>query len=517
MQPSSFQQAVINAVSTPGHMLIDAFAGSGKTSTLKMIAKELRARGFRGTIQYLAFSNEIAKEVKPKLEPYNVDVRTCHSWGNQAIVGKLGFGTYAIEKGKMVAVIRQVAQVRLEQEGIPWRSFFDGIKPYDCGRLVDILRLWWKPLTPGQVERAIDHCGLVVAGDWLDSYLVLLTDILLESIKVGGANTEIIDYVDMLAYPLRNKWALKAADIIMVDECQDLSPVMLAMLKTAAKRGSKIIAVGDEKQAIFGFAGGDEESIDRIVEAFSPARFSLPICYRCPNVVLHWARDYVPEIQGTGKEGVQGEIPAYQLIDKAEGGDLVLSRTNAPLVQLMFQFIAQGKIAKIKGRDYSGYMLSIISNVEKLGDWESFEQDLFGWYRKEFDRIPEDDKDKQDRLTDVFECLLGVHNSKKFSSYDHFKEYIAQMFVDKVTPNTVLLCSFHRSKGLEAERVYLLEGKKGLHPPGQSQEANLVYVAITRSLKELYKVPYMSQEDLAVELTKKIATLETQSLEKVTF
>jgi superfamily I DNA/RNA helicase len=54
----------------------------------------------------------------------------------------------------------------------------------------------------------------------------------------------------------------------------------------------------------------------------------------------------------------------------------------------------------------------------------------------------------------------------------------------------VLLSSVHRAKGLEAESVFILEPEKMPHPMAQlewelSQEYNIKYVALTRSLDKL--------------------------------
>jgi superfamily I DNA/RNA helicase len=73
------QQAV--SFSKSGHSLkIEAFAGTGKTTTLNAIAKEFAPK--RGL--YLAFNKSIAEEAKSHF-PLNMDCRTAHSLAFRAV------------------------------------------------------------------------------------------------------------------------------------------------------------------------------------------------------------------------------------------------------------------------------------------------------------------------------------------------------------------------------------------------------------------------------------------------
>lgn len=69
---------------------------------------------------------------------------------------------------------------------------------------------------------------------------------------------------------------------------------------------------------------------------------------------------------------------------------------------------------------------------------------------------------------------------------------ITEMFTDDKNRPGVRLSSIHKAKGLEAERVFLLEpeGASVPHPMARSkqakeQEYHLRYVAITRAINEL--------------------------------
>src|SRR5262249_28740637 len=64
---------------------------------------------------------------------------------------------------------------------------------------------------------------------------------------------------------------------------------------------------------------------------------------------------------------------------------------------------------------------------------------------------------------------------------------IDKLFSDTNPGTRIVLSSVHRSKGLEAERVWIYE--PGLMPSSNDQqELNLLYVALTRAKSELYFV-----------------------------
>ena len=73
-KPTPEQHAVVDAVLGGGHLKIKAYAGAGKTSTLRLIADRLP--GKRGS--YLAFNKEIAQHARRGFPP-NVSARTVHS------------------------------------------------------------------------------------------------------------------------------------------------------------------------------------------------------------------------------------------------------------------------------------------------------------------------------------------------------------------------------------------------------------------------------------------------------
>lgn len=80
MKPTAEQAAIVEAARSQKDLVIQAGAGTGKTSTLKMVA---RALGRRPAI-YVAYNKAIATEAAAGF-PEHVMCRTAHSLAFQAI------------------------------------------------------------------------------------------------------------------------------------------------------------------------------------------------------------------------------------------------------------------------------------------------------------------------------------------------------------------------------------------------------------------------------------------------
>lgn len=84
--PSRYQQAILDAVLNDScNILVDAKAGSGKTSTLKLIQHALAQRGEKCTI--LAFNKHIVSELEKKIQDANMcNIATISSMGLKFLI-----------------------------------------------------------------------------------------------------------------------------------------------------------------------------------------------------------------------------------------------------------------------------------------------------------------------------------------------------------------------------------------------------------------------------------------------
>ena len=78
-RPTPQQQAAVEAFTAGAHVVLQAGAGSGKTSTLQLLGEATRRRG-----RYLAFNKSIATEAQRRF-PRTVTASTVHKLGYAAV------------------------------------------------------------------------------------------------------------------------------------------------------------------------------------------------------------------------------------------------------------------------------------------------------------------------------------------------------------------------------------------------------------------------------------------------
>ena len=141
--------------------------------------------------------------------------------------------------------------------------------------------------------------------DLLNSFLVHCLDISLKD-KFN------IDFDDMLLYSLDKGIYFKKYDYIFVDEVQDLNRIQIAILKKMIRKG-RLIAVGDPKQAIYGFRGSDSESFFNVKKSFNCKELPLSVSYRCPKLIVEEAKKIVPYItSGKSESGLVETLETYK-------------------------------------------------------------------------------------------------------------------------------------------------------------------------------------------------------------
>lgn len=92
----------------------------------------------------------------------------------------------------------------------------------------------------------------------------------------------------------RSPESAPAPKLLLVDEYQDTSKAQDAFL--AALGAARIVRVGDVKQAIYGFRGGDPDLLHRHLEAAGRRAFRLPANFRSSPQVVALANRYVEEV-----------------------------------------------------------------------------------------------------------------------------------------------------------------------------------------------------------------------------
>ena len=307
------QQEIVH--DTAPHLIVEARAGTGKTTVLIEGLKILKSVGLAGTkaepsgwtdeqlakmtplrpsvqqravwesiylsagvaktICFVAFNKTIAAELKRRV-PEGVDAMTMHSMGLRALRAYLKCRpTFGVLHPQSVLGVNQYRV----------REIISGIGLNNRPRLL---------LTPEEmkpVERLVSLCkmnlvldGVGTATAGYEESMRMKLEILASQydVDLNGNEREVFDLVprvlerckdvardgcvdfdDMIWLPIVLDLDVYRYDLLLVDEAQDLNRCQQQL---ALKAGRRLILIGDPKQAIYGFAGADSKSMARMEE-----------------------------------------------------------------------------------------------------------------------------------------------------------------------------------------------------------------------------------------------------------
>ncbi len=498
-KPSPRQEAIYHWGRTKlGCAIVVAVAGSGKTTTIIQLAS-LFPRSKR--MLFIAFNKDIVVELGSGL-PDGCMARTFNSigfWGwrkwldaRRTRRGK-GKAQFALDEKKCSAILTKFSDqfdpLFLDENWEQINKLVSLGKSYGicpasikAGRtlLLDMDESW---------QELIDKHDLDVAPRDTREVLRATRMVLDQSLR----EPEWIDYDDQLYMPVVYQCRMPQFDVVLVDEAQDASPVNRALLHMLLKPEGRLIAVGDPYQSIYGFRGADTGSMRKIKQEFKAVELPLDVSYRCPQNVVAYAQQLVPIIKPaeTAAWGSVTSLPWYIPTD-FKPGDSVVCRLTAPLVILAYRLIGNGVKAMLKGRDIAGGLVKIIEKLKPNGieGDNGLYAKLEEWEEKE--RLKWIEKDREDRAQTVTDKAKTIRAFIEGCGQRTVPKLIAAMnalFSDNENPD-VMLSTIHRAKGLEADRVFILDDALMPSPYAKQdwqreQELNLAYVAYTRPKKEL--------------------------------
>lgn len=314
-----------------------------------------------------------------------------------------------------------------------------------------------------------------------------------EVLKKSIAMTNVFDFDDQIYMPLKYDIALPQFDNLMVDESQDLSPSQIELITRVAK--NRVIAVGDKRQSIYGFRGANPEAIKELIRRFNMEQLPLSISYRCPKLVVAEAKKIVPEIESweNAKDGRVDRINYIKFQELVDEKDFVLCRTTAPLVKSCLQFIRDGRQASVKGKEIGEFIINTISRIASDNiSISSFIEKLEVFKSVEVSRLYVLKQDaRAQALEDRLETICVLLEDGQLQFVFDLKNKVRSIFKEDAVG--IQHFTIHKSKGLEAQRVFILRPDLLPFPRAKNdwqieQEYNLKYVGITRAMDSLFWV-----------------------------
>lgn len=485
---SKHQQAIFKACSsTKSSLIVKALAGTGKTTTVVEALKHLR-----GKTLLCAFNKRIADELAARAKTGdNLHISTLHSLGFRLV--QRVFPNTQVNKMRGL----ELAKTALFRLNGPKTKNYQWMV-HHTAQIVKEVAPFIKVEDPNAWQQAVSIGRSYGHFDQLASHVEEVTgNAVLKAMEMARKVTGEVDYSDMLYVPLHNVSSGGEYDNVIVDEAQDMNAAQLYLAQQVLKEGGRLIVVGDEHQAIYGFRGADSGSMKRLEEKFKATVLDLPVTYRCARSIVTEANLFVPDLKA-GPDAPSGTVEYIgynQMITEAKAGDFILSRINAPLLRLCLMFIKESRPAMVAGRDIGNGLLQIITKMtfnQPMALNRMLEL-LRVWKFKQIEEAEaRDDEERVTTVTDQVEALLIL--SEECTSIDEVKAIINRLFDDTEGASNKIICStVHKAKGLESNRVFILcDTFKGGWDGGEGEEANLKYVAITRAKSILSYVEHPS-------------------------
>jgi DNA helicase-2/ATP-dependent DNA helicase PcrA len=488
--PSKYQKAIYDyIVHESGNLVVEAAAGSGKTTTL---LKCLELIPNDKQVLLCAFNNDITKELEKRTRGFeNVDVRTLHSLG-------------------LTMLKRNYPNINSVPDPLKYDSHIkNNLKYYTS---IDTRRLTGRRYFHyvDNIKKYVDYgryylCQTVKDLDFIEERYDVETiadekDIAIKVMEWGKTELEGVDYTDMIWLPhvLYLKPLGLLYDYIMVDECQDMNKAQRELIMKCFKMGTRLISVGDSNQTLYSFAGADTESFNILKSMPNTKCLPLSISYRCSRNIVDFAKKIVPTIESSDEDTREGKILFNVSLDDVKDGDMILCRNNAPLIQVYNEFLRLGKKATIRGKDIGSNLKSIVMSVRKElinvdckedGLFVRLYDDLFTTRNKIMEKSAVDAQTAM--KTPMFENKLDIIKalevlSEGLKTTDELINKITEIFPKKSKAEGVSLSTVHKAKGLEADNVYvvcpsLMPSKSAKKDWEVRQETNLMYVAYTRA------------------------------------
>ena len=481
---SDQQTAFINwSVKGKGSCVLEAVAGSGKTTTLLGAVKAMVAAG-QLPIAVLAYNKSIGNEIKQKLIDLGCDWKqaragTVHSFGFNLI--RKTFGDVEVNENKVDNLI---------PAGTPYASIIRKLVSLAKQRAIGVVarlhdQAAWQDI--------IDHFDLLdedFIGDAVDEVIAQAIKVL----KASNAQTQIVDFDDMVYLPLVHPVRVFRYKVVIIDEAQDTNPARRELCKKLLAPNGRLIAVGDSRQAIYGFTGADNDSLDLIAADFSATRLPLTVTYRCPKAVVEFAHQWVSHIQAHDS-APEGEVKVHEGEFKPDASSAVLCRNTKPLVTLAFDLIRRRIPCKIEGRDIGKGLIKLAMKWKTARTIDAYETKLDRWIITQRNNL---EGKKLELVEDQYTTIKAIMDYCRAEKKSHMTDVVAwveQLFADNVV-GVVTLSTIHKSKGREWNTVYWLNrsstcpSKFATQDWQKQQEANLCYVAATRAQQSLIELNF---------------------------
>lgn len=470
--PTPEQQAIIDAArNTKDNLMVSALAGAAKTSTLVMVAEALPDV----KILCLAFNKRIAVEMQERMPP-NCTCQTLNSLGHRTWQQMLGRRLIVDDK-KVFGILKGlIDKLPKRDQELSYDAFSETLKAIEFGKACGYIPTGTFPSGKGLMDDSSFFAHLDEEPTALQENLI--REATIESIEQAQQGK--IDFNDQIFMPTLFPSMFDFYPLVMVDEAQDLSALNHATLRKLVKR--RLIAVGDECQAIYGFRGAHEDSMPTLQKQFDMKKLILSTSFRCPRSVVReaqWRAPHMryPEWAVEGEVKIMGQWDVTNIPQSAS----IICRNNAPLFGMAIKLLKNGRYPQIIGNDIGKYLVKVMTKFSKNTKMprEEVLAAIQAWETEKAKKARNPEK-----VYDQGACLRIF--AQQGETLGDAIAYANHLFSSQ---GPIQLMTGHKSKGLEFDIVFFLDQHLIRTDADESgQEKNLRYVIQTRAKQQLIYV-----------------------------
>ncbi|MDT0382438.1 UvrD-helicase domain-containing protein [Streptomyces sp. DSM 42041] len=470
--PTDEQTAAVDAFKHGDHLALQAGAGTGKTTTLALLASATQARG-----RYIAFNKAIATAAAAAFPP-NVVCKTAHAMAFAAIGHRYlpRLNAPRTPTWKTGAALGITKPLRIGDRDVSERALSNAALKtvtHFCHSVDTHLRARHVPRLRGLEDdthhAALAHHVLPYARKaWAD----------LQHPREGVVRFDHDHYLKI--------WALSdpkiPADFLLLDEAQDTNPVLEGIL-TAQRGHAQLVIVGDSAQAIYGWRGARD-----VMTGFAGTHLHLSQSFRFGPHLAEEANRWLAIADAPIR--LTGTPTLTTTIGDHHQPTAILCRTNVGAMIQVFHHLATGHRVALTGGGAALQALAHAARDLKAGQPTTHPELLLFRTWGELQDYAEHDPSGRDLAPLV--DLVDTHGTDAI--LNAVNQLSHEAFAD-ITVSTA-----HKAKGREWPVVRIADdftepapspdtpaAEDGTPQPGpiDTAEARLSYVAVTRARQHL--------------------------------
>lgn len=455
--PTAEQQAAIDAFLAGKSIVLSAFAGTGKTTTLRGMAVAAPER--KGL--YLAYNKAIQTDAAASF-PSNVDCRTAHSVA-------YGWMMQDADRKRLMNKLRTTSRVPSWEAarilGIPAGGFTGsegGMRQNAVASAV--MQTVARFCNSADALPTRRHVPIEFDGDDQAQFAAFVAPF------ANKAWTDLMNLNGKLKFThdcYLKMWSLSQPklryDFILFDEAQDANPCIASVVQAQA---GQVIMVGDANQAIYGWRG----AVDAMSTFAADTHLMITQSFRFGPAVAAEANKFLALLNADGQ--VQGFDRIESVITTIENPDAILCRTNAQAIAEAMAAQARGMSVALVGGTKE--IERFVKAAEKVMDGRKVEhEDLISF--ESWADVVAYTKEAEGRDLKVMVNLIEAYGTTA----------ILEVCAASVNEDDadLIVSTAHKAKGREWNSVRIANDFKAPEEGNDPRrdEMMLMYVAVTRA------------------------------------